>query len=451
MRILFLNQYYYPDIAATAQLLADVCEELAAAGHEVTVLCGTARYRLPHRGTQPATDKSDHTGPLPATELHAGVHIRRIPVWGAGKSRPVSGLGIKLLRRAAAELSFSLGVAAELWHLGLEQGSEPPPVVVALSSPPLLLALGCLARARLGSPLLYWVQDVYPELLFALGALSRDKLVGRLADRVLSQLWRGLYRHVDAAVALDAAMAQRLTAGGLPGERIRIVEHFADCREIRPQPATENRLRQSLGLVDAFVVGYAGNLGRGHDFETVAAALTLLDRADAPPEAASVHFLFIGDGEKKARLLAAVPPGLRSRVHFLPPQARSELRDVMTAGDVGLITLADGLAGLMVPSKLYALLAAGLPIVYVGPQTGRVAEICAQEQLGESVRNGDAAGLIAGILRLQSDPQRRKIAGQHGRQLAVTHYDRPIVAARHAAVLSEVQRRGPSEKRRAGR
>lgn len=441
MRILFLNQYYYPDIAATAQLLTDVCEELAAAGHEVTVLCGTGRYRLPHHGTE-----SDPTEPLPPTAIHNGVHIRRIPVWGAETSRPATGRGLKLLRRAAAELSFSLGVAGELWHLGAE-GQGEPPVVVALSSPPLLLPLGLLARYRLGAPLLYWVQDVYPELLFALGALRRDSPVGQVADPLLSWLWRQLYRHVDAAVALDAAMRHRLTAAGLPAERTYIVEHFADCREIRPQPPVDNQLRRSLGLAEAFVVGYSGNLGRGHDFETVAAALTLLAAPSAPAEAASLHFLFIGDGEKKAALMAAVPPSLAGRVHFLPPQHRSELRDVMTAGDIGLITLAPGLDGLMVPSKLYALLAAGLPIVYVGPESGRVAEACVREGLGESVRNGDARGLVDALLRLQRDPQRRSACAERARRLAVTCYDRPIVAARHAEVLATVRRLGQRQGR----
>src|SRR5262249_24271703 len=140
----------------------------------------------------------------------------------------------------------------------------------------------------------------------------------RLLFAGLPRLWRWLYRGVDGAVALDEAMAERLVAAGLKKERVQVVEHFAACHEITPQPPEQNRLRQALGLGDAFVVGYAGNLGRGHDFETVAAALKFLGEPGMPPDAERLHFLFVGDGEKRAALVAAVPAPLAPRVHFLP-------------------------------------------------------------------------------------------------------------------------------------
>lgn len=440
MRLLFLNQFYAPDIAATAQLLSDVCEDLAAAGHSVSVVCGTGRYRLPHRGSELSGDAKQT---LPRRELRAGVDVRRI-FTGAGAAVKRRGAG-RLLHRLTGELRFSVGVLRELVAL---RKQPPPDVVVTLSSPPLLLPLGILARTLLRAPLLFWVQDVYPELLFAL-ALDRHAVVGTLARAVLPQVWRWLYSGVDAAVALDEAMARRLHAAGLSPARTFVVEHFADCREITPQSPSENRLRQALGLTDVFLISYAGNLGRGHDFETVAAAFKLLARR--PEEAArKLHFLFVGDGEKKAALQAAVPPELSDHVHFLPPQSRSELRDVLTAGDVGLITLAAELSGLMVPSKLYALLAAGLPIVYVGPPEGRVAELCAVESIGESVRSGDAAGLVAAWLRLLRDGARREAMAKKSRQLAETLFDRPLITAQHQALLARIAVAGARQKERAG-
>lgn len=437
MRLLFLNQFYAPDIAATAQLLSDLCEDLAAAGHSVSVVCGTGRYRLPHRGNELSGDAKQT---LPRRELRAGVDVRRI-FTGAGAAIKRQGAS-RLLHRLADELRFSLGVLQELVQLRQE---APPDVVVTLSSPPLLLPLGILARTVLRAPLVFWVQDVYPELLFAL-ALERHSVVEKMARVVLPQLWRWLYAGVDRAVALDDAMARRLHAAGLPPSRTFVVEHFADCREITPQAPSENRLRRALGLTDVFLISYAGNLGRGHDFETVAAAFELL--AQHPEEdARALHFLFIGDGEKRAALQAAVPPALSQRVHFLPPQSRSELRDVLTVGDVGLITLAAELSGLMVPSKLYALLAAGLPIVYVGPPEGRVAELCVVESIGESVRSGDAAGLVAAWLRLLRDGNRREAMAKKSRQLAETRFDRPLITAQHEALLSRIAAAGLDAKK----
>lgn len=441
MRLLFLNQFYAPDIAATAQLLSDVCEDLAAAGHSVSVICGTGRYRLPHRGSELSSDAKQA---LPRRELRSGVDVRRI-FTGAGAAGKRRGAG-RLLHRLVDELRFSGGVLRELASL---RNQTPPDVIVTLSSPPLLLPLGIVARTLLRAPLLFWVQDVYPELLFAL-ALDRHDVVAAVARAGLPQLWRWLYAGVDGAVALDEAMARRLLTAGLSPSRTFVIEHFADCREITPQPPSKNRLRQALGLTDVFLISYAGNLGRGHDFETVAEALKVL--AQHPDEdARELHFLFVGDGEKKAALRAAVPPELARRVHFLPPQSRSELRDVLTVGDVGLITLAAELSGLMVPSKLYALLAAGLPIVYVGPPEGRVAELCTVETIGESVRNGDAAGLVAAWLRLLRDGVRREAMAKKSRQLAETRFDRPLITAQHQALLSRIADGGRRPRERAGR
>jgi len=417
----------------------------------VTVLCGTGRYRLPHVGTKLAVDQAksagaDLTEPLPSDEQHRGVHICRVKTPTRGPAGGAEPAWMRLFLRASAEARFCAGALAALYRLVSEPATAPE-VIVALSSPPLLLALGLFARRMSGVrqiPLVYWVQDVYPELLFALGAFGtgRREFVDKWAAVGLSRLWRRLYRGVDAAVALDQAMAGRLIASGLLPERVHVIEHFADCREIAPRPAATNRLRAALGLKDAFVIGYAGNLGRGHDFTTVVEALRILGREDAPADAAALHFLFIGEGEKQPGLVAAVPESLRSRVHFLPPQARSELCEVYTAGDVGLITLCEGLSGLMVPSKLYAQLAAGRPVVYVGPPSGQVAELCAppdsRDKIGESIRNGDAAGLVAAWLRLFRDSEYREKLGRRARELAETRYDRHLATARHAALLQGI-------------
>ncbi len=441
MRILFLNQYYYPDIAATAQILADLCEDLAQAGHSVTVLCGSARYRLPHRGLLPEV-ADEKSAPLPKYERHRGVHIRRVllpPPLPSASAKPA-----RLWHRAVTEARFCLGVLRELRNA---PQNEPPQAVVVLSSPPLLLFLGRLARAHLGVPLVYWVQDVYPELMFALNVLSRKNALGKLADALLTRLWQWMYRGVDAAIVLDEAMKETMIAAKLPKQRLHVIEHFADCQEITPQPPAQNRLRQSLGIGDGLIVGYAGNLGRGHDFETVRAALQRLGQNDAPPDAARLHFLFVGEGAKKAALFDAIPKALRHRVHFLPPQARSELRDVLTAGDIGLITLEKGLCGLMTPSKLYALLAAGRPIVYVGPPSGRVAELCDPShpnRIGESVRNGDAAGLCQAFLRLLRDEPYRHMLAERARRLAVDSYDRRVITAQHAKLLAQIIAASPS-------
>ncbi|MBP6742806.1 MAG: hypothetical protein KA244_08155, partial [Deltaproteobacteria bacterium] len=249
-------------------------------------------------------------------------------------------------------------------------------------------------------------------------------------------LSRQLYQRADCVIALDEAMAQRLSDGGVSSKQLRVIDHFCDCQQLTPQPSRQSRLRAQLGLTDEFVVCYAGNLGRGHDFDTVIAALQLQAQQGqcAPP----IYWLFVGDGEQRSRLQAAVPTALQSKVLFAPPQAREYLREVLTAGDVGLVTMRAEFAGLMAPSKLYGLLAVGCPVVYVGPKSGRIPLLLATEPVGVALENGDAAGLLAALSHLQAHPQQLAAQSVRARQLAEAHYDRPRITARHAALLAEV-------------
>jgi colanic acid biosynthesis glycosyl transferase WcaI len=132
-------------------------------------------------------------------------------------------------------------------------------------------------------------------------------------------------------------------------------------------------------------------------------------------------------------------------VHALPPQARSKLGEVLAAGDVGLISVKAEMQGLLAPSKLYGLLAAGRPLAYIGPECGRIPALLRQYDLGVAVRNGDGAVLFAGLVAIQQDPARWQSMSQLARQLAETRFDRPLAMAAHARVLESVLREGSCE------
>lgn len=416
MRVLLINQYYYPDIAATAQLCTDWAEDLVALGHEVTVLAGTGRYRLPHRGVT-----AENLSPLPLHDHHSGVRIIRVPVLSGGEGASAAA---RLLVRAGGYASFLGGALMRL------VAAARPDVVVALSTPPMVAALGLCAQVYLKTRFVYWVQDVYPELLVELGVLSRSSPV----TRGLAALSAALYRRADRVIALDEAMAERLIAAGAARSRVRVIDHFSDPTEITPLAPAHNPLRLRLGLGPEFVACYAGNHGQCHDFDTLIAALQL----QAAAGDTTLHWLFVGDGEQRQRLVAQVPAALRSVVHLLPPQARGELRSVLTAGSVGLVTLKPELAGLVAPSKLYGLLSAGCPIVYVGPPRGRIPELLATEPVGVALENGDAAGLLAALRQLRTDESTRAAMATRARELAVRRYSRPRITAAHAALLEEL-------------
>lgn len=422
MRVLLINQYYYPDIAATAQMCADLAEDLVKSGHHVTVVAGTAAYRTPHEGDRALAQK-----PLALSAEHRGVRILRVPIPSpTGLFGHLPGDRLKKLGDLAEKgLGYATFLGGALCRILL---AERPDVVLALSTPPLVAALGLCQKALFRTRFVYWVQDVYPELAVALHVMSPRGP----AAAFFSALSARLYRGADALVVLDEAMGERLIEKGAARDRVHVIDNWCDGAEVTPLPPGENRLRRHLGLrPDDFAIGYAGNHGRGHDFHTLLGALPLLK--DDP-----VSWLFIGGGPRRP-LVEEGARGLPG-VHFLPPQSRAGIRDALCAGDVGLVTLDAGLDGLLVPSKVYGMLAAGRPILYIGPANGRVADLLREHEIGESVRNGDIAGLCAAVRRLRSDPERRARMGDKARQLFEQEFTRQKATARHEALLQKVAR-----------
>lgn len=378
LRVVLVNQYYAPDEAATAQLLADVGAGLARAGHDVRAVCSNRCYRDPaHR--------------YPPSETIDGVRILRSPTGGLVRG----GRAGRLLDYA----SFLLGLAVTLAR------GDRPDVVVCLSTPPMLASVGLLLARLRGARFVFWVMDVYPELAFELGAIRRGSLAGRLLGRIS----RTTLRHADRVVALGETMARGLA--GVPADRVEVIHNWADGELIRPRSVERHPLREEWGWTDRFVVLYSGHMGLSHEFDTVlAAAARLRDQA-------SIRFAFVGAGPRRDETAERVRREGLPNVEFRDYVPRSRLGEGMTAGDLHLLTLRDGLGGLLVPSKIYGILAAGRPTLYVGPEGTEVAEILDRGGCGTRVANGDAEALAEAVLRYRREAGLREEQGRRAREL----------------------------------
>jgi glycosyltransferase involved in cell wall biosynthesis len=288
------------------------------------------------------------------------------------------------------------------------------------------LAGGALVAGARGVPLVTWVQDVYPEIAVAFGLLTER----HPAARALALMQRATYRVASRVVALSAGMGARLEAQGAPRDRIRVIPNWSDGRAVRPLAHADNPFRREHGLEGRFVVMYSGNLGVGHDVATFAGAARLL--ASRRPE---VLFLFIGDGSRRGELEAETR--VLTNVRFLPYQPYESLGKSLSAADVHLISLREGLDGLLVPSKLYGALAIGRPVFYVGPETCEAARVIRGDDLGWAGRPGDAAGLARAIEAAAADPAGCADRGARARALFEREYDRPIAVSRWRSALAE--------------
>jgi len=409
MDLIFLNRFFSPDHSATSQMLTDLACYLAAQGHRVRVITGRQGYL-------------DAQARLPARESVQGVEVHR--VWSSRFGRA------GLIGRAVDYLSFYLSSS---WRLRRLAGAGT--VVVAMTDPPLLSVLASWVLAGRRVRLVTWLQDLFPEVAVALGVGALGGLVGRWVQHGRDLSLRGAAMNV----VIGERMAERVRAGGVSAQRVRVIHNWADGEAIAPLAPTENALRRAWGLAEAFVVGYSGNLGRAHAYETVLDAAALL-RAESAAGDTPVVFLFIGDGQRLAELRAeAARRGLESLLRFHPYQPRESLALSLGVADVHWISLRPALEGLIVPSKFYGVAAAGRPVLFVGDPDGEIPLLLAAHDCGLCVREGDGAGLAAAIRRLRDDVALRERQGAHARRLLEERFEQRRALEAWEGVLRSIE------------
>ncbi|HEX7242616.1 MAG TPA: glycosyltransferase family 4 protein [Longimicrobiaceae bacterium] len=391
--VLFLNRFYWPDVAATGQMLTDLAEAVAAAGWEVTVVASRIGY---------AADGGD----LPREETRNGVRILRVDTTRFGRDR--------LVGRMGDYLSYLAGASLRLLRL------PRPDLVVAMSDPPFLLLPALAAGKVRGFRTVYWLQDLYPHLAARLGVLRE----AGLPYRALDALARRLHRASDLVVALGPRMAERVVASGGRPERTVWVHNWADEEAIRPVSAEDNPFLREHGLEGRFVVLYSGNAGRGHTFDAVLEAARRL--RDDP----GVAFVFIGGGKRLPEIRAAAERGGLANVRFLDYLPRERLHLSLSAASVSLVTEEPSVAGLLVPSKTYGILASGRPLLFVGSEESDVAAVVRETGCGFVVAPDDADGVVAAVRRLRDRPEEAAEMGRRAREAAERVYDRRGAARR---------------------
>ncbi len=377
-RLLFINQYYWPDHASTAQHLADLAESLASRGYECHVVCAQSRYQP----GEPAP---------PAFEVHEGVHIHRVPATSLGRR--------STLTRMADYLSFYVRAVVKAARLPRFDA------VITLTTPPIIGLIGTLLRRLRGTPHVYWSMDLHPDASLALRRMSRrNPLV-----RGFAWLSDFVYRQADRVVVLGPYMADRVMMKGVRGERVSTIPVWSRRDEVYPVDRDANPLRESLGLADKFVAMYSGNLGLAHSFdEFLAAARRLRGRDD-------IVFLYVGGGPRVDEVRAAQEREGLTNVRLLDYMPRAELHRSLSVADVHLISMRREMTGIVVPGKLYGAMAAGRPALFVGPPHCEPADTIRRAGCGFTIAPGDVDGVVSALSKLSADPNLGRQMGQKGR------------------------------------
>ncbi|MEO8071284.1 MAG: glycosyltransferase family 4 protein [Acidobacteriota bacterium] len=409
MHIVFFNRSYYPDRSATGQLLTDLCEDLVRTyGCRVSVVTGP-----PLSSADDVVVPASRFG-LVTTQMHNGVTIWRAKGTRFAKRR--------FAGRAANYVSY---FASACWA-GLRVAK--PDVVVALTDPPIIGLAAWMSSRRFGVPLVMAFNDLFPEVAALLEDFHSDAI-----NAALQRVNQFLVRHAAVNVALGETMRQRLIADkGAPADRTIIISNWADTSAIVPG-RKPNAFSTAHGLDGKFVVMHSGNLGLSQSLETV------VDAAAALREIPEIRFVFQGEGVKKADLEARVSMLGLTNVMFLPFQDKASLSDSFAAADLFIVSLQRGLAGYIVPSKLYGILAAGRAYVAAVEPACEVAMLTSRHDCGALAEPGDARSLAEAIEALYRDPARLARCGVNARALGLT-FDRRIQVAKYMDTFRSVAR-----------
>ncbi|QEH33531.1 2-deoxystreptamine glucosyltransferase [Aquisphaera giovannonii] len=388
-RLLFVNQYYWPDHASTAQHLADLAESLAAKGFECHVLCAQGTYR-------PGEPKA------PAYEVHEGVHIHRVPATSMGRRNTLARMTDYLTFYARAAIRAVLMPRFD--------------AVVTLTTPPIIGLIGTLLRRFKGTRHAFWSMDLHPDASLALKRMSSRNP----AVRGLSWLSDLVYRQADRVVVLGPYMADRVIMKGVRTDRVATIPVWSRRDEVFPVEREGNPLRRSLGLEGKVVAMYSGNLGLAHSYdEFLEAARRLRDRDD-------LVFLFVGGGPRSRDLKAAVGREGLANVHFLDYVPRDQLGHSLSMADIHLISMRPEMTGIVVPGKLYGVMAAGRPALFVGPAHCETADTIRRSGCGFTVPQGDADGVVNALTAVAADPELAARMGRKGRISFLASYERDL-------------------------
>jgi colanic acid biosynthesis glycosyl transferase WcaI len=395
MHILLLNEYYPPDTSATAKMAAQVAETLAQR-HRVTVVAG-----------RPSYDPDEfYSWSFLRKEIRNGVSVERVGSTAFPRH--------DMRKRVSNYLSY-LALAVP------RAAALRPDVILAMTDPPIAGIAGAFVAQITGRPFVYNIRDLYPEMAVGGDIVNRSSWTDRW-----ERLHRRALRKAACVIVLGDDMRDRILSKGITPDRVLVVRDGA----LAPAPAPErsDAIVRQIRCGFPFVILHAGNLGFYGAWGTLLKAAAILRNEN-------VGFVFIGDGANRAALAAEA--SALANVRFLPFRPASEIPHVMAAGDLHVVTVRRGLEGVVVPSKLYSILAAGRPVLAVAPATTDAARIVSSSGCGLAADPDNPEAVAAAILALRDDPARLAQMGVRSQE-AAEKYARVKELQSFLAILEEL-------------
>ncbi|MGH9528745.1 MAG: glycosyltransferase family 4 protein [Terriglobales bacterium] len=410
MKILYVSQYFPPEMGAPSARVGELSRHWVREGHEVTVLTGFPNHPT---GKIAASYRKKIRG-LVMKENADGVRVIRTWLLPLPNQKSVE--------RILNHLSFCISAAITGLFL-------PRADVVIATSPQLLVGISGWWLASLKRvPFVFEVRDLWPESLVAVGMGDRSSLL----YRVLASIAKFLYRKADRIVVVTPAFKDYLMEQMHIGAgKIVVVQNGVETSLFDPVRADRN-LKKDLGLEERFVVSYIGTMGLAHGLGKILDTAAQLQQAHA-----EIIFLFVGEGSDKEHIISAATSRKLSNVRFVDEQPRETIPDYICASDVCLVLLKKSdIFKTVIPTKMLEFMACARPVI-LGVE-GQARKIVDESQAGVFIRPESADDLSEAVVRLFNDPHLRLELGRNGRKYILQHLSRPQTARIYIEFLRSI-------------
>ena len=414
MKILYVSQYFPPEMGAPAARASELARHWAAAGHDVSILTGFPNHPT---GVVP-TEWQPRLRRLTYQEKIGGVIVYRTWLW------PLPNRKSHERMRNYASFCFS----AALRGLAI-----PRPDVIIASSPQLLVGLSgwWIAFAR-RIPFVFEVRDLWPESLVAVGVGDQDSLL----HQALAGVAEFLYQKSDRIVVVTPAFKEHLIARWrVPAEKIDVVENGVETDLFTSNSDAANEsLRSKLGTESKFLVSYIGTIGNAHGLETLLDAAAMLQKRSP-----AVQFLLIGEGAEKERIKNLAQARGLVNVQFLDQQPRENIPAFIQASDACLVLLKrTDVFKTVIPTKMLEFMSCARPVI-LGVE-GQARQIVEAAGCGLAIEPENAEALANAVMRLAADRELGKALGQEGREHILRNFSRARTAEKYLEVLEALKK-----------
>ena len=398
--ITIINQFFYPDVDADAQFAYDIAKGLVEKGYRVQVVC--------QRGLK-NVDSAEKL--LKKKESVKGIEIHRLPDAFSNRN---------LLQKFLRHSLFYLALLVKLSTSTSRQNS-----LLVISNPPYSGFITTIMKAFKHYRYFFAVKDVYPDAMVSYDIIEKDGFIYRLLDWAI----KISYRHADKILSLGPYMTKRIKDKGIDEDKILEIPNWG-FEGLYSLERKDNPFIGKMGLKDKFVVLYSGNHGLGHKFDTVLEGAKQLSR-----DFDDVYFVFIGGGKRFNEVKAFSDENPDAHILTFDYLPMEQLNYGLNLADVSLITMRDNWEGVIVPSKIYGIMAVGSPIVYVGPDSDTSWTI-EKHNCGFVVRSGSVDEFVEKIKELYYNEELRKEMASNARKGFEKEYTKEKGIERYLSVLA---------------